>query len=81
MLKVKKGSYTVSRRENSDTLRYIPALVLVNDRVVVIGGRDFDKNTLATVSSSNLTNDKWVGTLAQLNEGRYAASACFFLSS
>ena len=53
----------------------------MSDRVVIIGGRDFNNKVLPTVSSSNLTNDKWVSTLAQLNEARYAASACFFAST
>ena len=62
MLKVVAGKYTVGVRRSANMRRDFPALVKVDSRVIVIGGRMY------AVSSYNLKTNTWVDTLPQLKD-------------
>jgi len=67
MLKViPNDKYTESLKANADTKRWDPALTKMVNKILSIGGRDFDKTLLSSVSYYDIERDKWIGGLPQL---------------
>ena len=69
--------YVVTKRAKAGMKRWHPALVKVNDNVIVIGGKEkITETNLKTVACYDLANNAWSSNLPQLNKDRHSASAC-----
>ena len=79
MVKVSVQKFKIKFLKDADMARYSPALVKVENRLIVIGGAEAVSLSfrLPYVSSYNLTSDVWVNNLSPLNRARMNAAACY----